>query len=48
MASSPQDKESGLQDNAGLIFRWFVHRGVGEMLRESPTPLLLADRLFGG
>src|SRR5690606_5807979 len=24
MALSPQDKESGLQDNAGLVFRWFV------------------------
>jgi len=25
----PQDKESGLQDNAGLVFRWFVCRVVG-------------------
>jgi len=24
MTWCPQDKESGLQDNAGLIFRWFA------------------------
>jgi len=47
MASSPQDKESGLQDNAGLIFRWFVYRAVGGMLLDLQRPIA-ADRLFGG
>jgi hypothetical protein len=46
MASSPQDKESGLQDNAGLIFRWFVYRAL-KMLSMF-NALLRADRLLGG